>query len=65
LAPKIKKKAQGQVEHISVRVDRVLYEKFRDDCLNSWKVPLGRGMDIILWNYYGKPDLSFQKPGKK
>jgi hypothetical protein len=61
IAPRVKRKAKGEVGHISVRVDKVLFEKFREDCFDRWKMSLSRGMDTILWHYYGKPDLSFQK----
>lgn len=51
-----------EYEKISATVDRVLYKRFHNE-QRERKCSTGRLLDIILWNYYGKPPLSYQLEG--
>jgi hypothetical protein len=52
-------------EKISVTLDSALWEKFKAE-RDRLKVSNSRLIDIILWQRYGKPRLSFEsKPNNK
>ena len=49
-----------QYEKLSCTVDSVLFELFRSECTER-KLSAGRMLDALLWNHYGRPELSYQQ----
>jgi len=62
LPPKEGKKFKGSKADIRVRVDQNLGKLFDADVNQRFGGNASRCMDAILWNYYGKPCLSFEEP---
>jgi hypothetical protein len=60
LPPKTGKKYAGTKADIRVRVDENLGKLFEADVNQRFGGNASRCMDAILWNYYGKPALSFE-----
>jgi len=60
--PKDGKKFRGTKADIRVRVDENLGKLFEADVNQRFGGNASRCMDAILWNFYGKPGLSFEKP---
>lgn len=54
------KKFAGSKGDIRVRVDKVLCDLFQEEVMRH-NGNASAAMDTILWNYFGKPTLSFQK----
>jgi hypothetical protein len=52
-------------ERHTVTVDSSLWRLFEQDMKNRRISSAGRMMDVILWNYYGKPDLSYMTESQK
>jgi hypothetical protein len=62
LPPKEGKRFKGTKADIRVRVDENLGKLFEADVNQRFGGNASRCMDAILWNFYGKPGLSFEKP---
>ncbi len=60
LPPKDGKKFRGTKADIRVRVDENLGKLFEADVNRRFGGSASRAMDAILWNFYGKPSLSFE-----
>lgn len=61
LPPKEGKKFKGTKADIRVRVDENLGKLFEADVNQRFGGNASRCMDAILWNFYGRPHLSFEK----
>lgn len=59
--PREKRKMTGIRGHISARVDKELLELFRRDRDEKFEGNSSRCLNWILWTFYGKPPLSFQR----
>jgi Protein of unknown function (DUF433) len=62
LPPIDKKKRRATKAGIRVLVDENLGKLFEADVNQRFGGNASRCMDAILWNYYGKPPLSFEAP---
>ncbi len=62
LPPKTGKKYAGTKADLRVRVDENLGKLFETDVNQRFGGNASRAMDAILWNFYGKPSLSFETP---
>ncbi len=60
LPPKEGKKFKGNKADIRVRVDENLGKMFEADVNRRFGGNASRAMDALLWNFYGKPLLSFE-----
>lgn len=49
-----------EYQKLSATVDSVLFDRFRSECKDR-KLSAGRMLDAILWNWYGRPELSYQR----
>lgn len=58
--PRQKRRMAGSKGHISARVDQNLLDLFKRDRDEKFEGNCSRCLNWILWNFYGKPALSFQ-----
>lgn len=54
------RKEDRKYERLTVSLDSCLFERFKKE-LRARNLSAGKLMDVILWNRYGKPKLSYQK----
>lgn len=52
---------RGSREHFSARVDAALLRRFEQDRDRLFGGNQSRCLDWLLWNFYGKPKMSFEK----
>jgi hypothetical protein len=64
MPPKEGKKELGSKRHISARADSNLVDLFERDARNRFHGNASRTLDWVLWNFYGKPQLSFELEGQ-
>jgi hypothetical protein len=58
---RVRRKMKGEPPgHVSAMVDRTLSDLFEKDRYERFQGNAGRCLTWILWNFYGKPPLSFQ-----
>jgi hypothetical protein len=53
-------KKDREYEKVSVTIDKSLWDRFTKE-RDSLRLSSGRLMDKILWQYFGRPALSYQK----
>jgi len=54
------KKLEGVKNDIRCRVDSELFKMLSDECDKNFSGNMSAALDSILWNYFGKPLLSFE-----
>jgi hypothetical protein len=59
--PKEGKRFTGKKEDIRARIDSELFKRLNEDC-EHYGGNMSTCLDAILWRYYEKPRLSFEKP---
>ena len=59
--PKTGKKFKGSKEDLRVRIDSELWRRLDDDCTRDFAGNMSRCLDAVLWRYYGRPELSYEK----
>jgi hypothetical protein len=52
------RKEDREYERLTISLDKVLFGKFKKE-MKSRNLSAGKLMDVILWNRYGKPKLSY------
>ena len=57
--PVVKKKKQGQREKLATTVDKVLHDKIMELYEQGYSV--SHIVDSALWQFFGKPTLSFEE----
>ncbi len=55
------KKLEGMKNDVRCRIDSELYRILSAECDSNFSGNMSAALDSILWNYFGKPLLSFQK----
>lgn len=55
------KKLEGMKNDVRCRIDSELYKILSTECDLNFSGNMSAALDSILWNYFGKPLLSFQK----
>ncbi len=55
------KKLEGMKNDVRCRIDSELYKILSAECDLNFSGNMSAALDSILWNYFGKPLLSFQK----
>ena len=58
------RKENRQYERITVTIDEKLADLFKQE-MKARNLSAGRLMDVILWNRYNKPLLTYQKQNSK
>jgi hypothetical protein len=53
------RKENRKYERLTVSLDSCLFERFKTE-MRSRGLSAGKLMDVILWNRYGRPQLSYQ-----
>jgi hypothetical protein len=53
------RKENRKYERLTVSLDKVLLDKFKQE-MRSRNLSAGKLLDVILWNRYGRPKLSYQ-----
>ena len=55
------KKLEGMKNDVRCRIDSELYKILSTECDSNFSGNMSAALDTILWNYFGKPLLSFEK----
>ena len=55
------KKLEGMKNDVRCRIDSELYKILSTECDLNFSGNMSAALDSILWNYFGKPMLSFEK----
>ena len=55
------KKLEGMKNDVRCRIDSELYKILSTECDSNFSGNMSAALDSILWNYFGKPLLSFEK----
>lgn len=55
------KKLEGMKNDVRCRIDSELYKILSNECDLNFSGNMSAALDTILWNYFGKPMLSFEK----
>jgi len=55
------KKLEGTKNDVRCRIDSELYKMLSTECDLNFSGNMSAAIDSILWNYFGKPLLSFEK----
>jgi len=60
LPKKLGKKFEGERKDIRCRIDGNLYPRLFDMAAKDFGGNVSRTLDVILWEYFDRPSLSFQ-----
>lgn len=55
------KKLEGMKNDVRCRIDSELFKMLSAECDSNFSGNMSAALDAILWNYFGKPLLSFEK----
>ncbi len=55
------KKLEGMKDDVRCRIDSELFKMLSAECDANFSGNMSAALDSILWKYFGKPLLSFQK----
>lgn len=55
------KKLEGMKNDVRCRIDSELFKMLSAECDSDFSGNMSAALDSILWKYFGKPLLSFQK----
>jgi hypothetical protein len=59
--PQPTRRAIGETMELRVRVDKILFDLFQTECAAAHHGDASKTMNAVLWRYYGRPRLSFER----